>query len=241
MDEPKGRKRSLTDEQLRQELESHTQAEIAAKYGISAAAVSKRVKRLQVGTVAAVVAPQEARRFVSRTIDAMEELARSLERANLLSDACDEWLRDAKRPDRYSIGPRAEEVQVTYLTPNDQGNLVKEKASLAELLARVEERWEVDRTQTRTVDPRDLILRTASETRQIVSTAADLAQKLLIVRAMETFRQVTLEEIAKESPPVAQRIAEAVRRSILLHNALGGPAALPAGHAAGDGSGAREG
>jgi hypothetical protein len=88
------------------------------------------------------------------------ELDRCFERVNLLFDACDRWLRDPEHPERYDIGPRAEELKVTYA--DDSGH--RHKATLAELLERVE--GETGRgvvmVETKHADPRDLLLKTAA-------------------------------------------------------------------------------
>jgi hypothetical protein len=229
---PQGLIRQFSDEELRADLEAGLKPpQIAQKYGVSRQAVYKRVNQLQLTTTAAAVAPQESRRFVGAQLDAMTQLLHSLGRVNLLMDACDEWLRDAERPEKYDIGARSDEVMVTYLTYSDNGNPVKKKARLSQLLLKIERELhgvhEIDRAESRHADPRELILKTAQEARQTVGAAAELARMLADMRAMEVFREALLTEIAKVSPDVAERIAEAVRRSIVFHAAFAGPGAPP--------------
>lgn len=232
---PIGVNRRFTDEQLRVDIQAGMKAaDIARKYAVSPAAVSKRVKQLGLTTLTAAVQPFEARRHVRQSIDAMEQVGRNLEKANLLMDACDEWLRDADDPSKYDIGARSEEIDVTYevevSTP--QGFRVeKRKKPLTFLMDQLEGRdedgarfigWKYG--EAKRADPRDLILKTAQETRGNLSLAADLARTLADIRVMHTFREVTLQEIAKVAPEVAVNIAEAVRRSIVLQGLLdGGP------------------
>lgn len=236
---------TLTDAQLRDEMETGLKpAQIAAKYGISRQAVCQRVKKIQLTTTAlATVAPVESRQYVAHQLDAMEELVASLSRVKLLMDACDAWLRDAQDRSRYDIGARSSEVVVTYWDVDyngDEPRPKKCKASLAELLARVDgsdvkarkadrKYFDVDRAETKISDPRELILKTAQEVRQTIGAAADLARMLADARAMEALRESILTEIAKVSPDVAERIAQAVRRILVLHAASSGPDALPAG------------
>lgn len=227
---------TLTDELLRDEIGSGLKpAQIARKYSISRQAVSARVKRMQLSTTGlAVVAPDESRDFVNRQLDAMEELTRSFGHVKLLSEACDRWLRDAKDPERYDIGPRGEEVMVTYWELSDGSDssdgsddgpqIVKAKASLQELIARVEKHGLCTvRSETKIADPRHLILSTAQEIRQTVQLGVQLAQMLADARAMESFRAALLAEIAKVDPEIAKAVAEAVRRFLILRAAADGP------------------
>jgi hypothetical protein len=217
----------FTDAELRSCLdEGMRPSAIADRFGVSRAAVSKRLTRLEVSTTAATVAPEESRRYVSRTIDAMEELARCLHRVNQLQDACDDWLRDAEDPSHYDVGPRAHEVDVTYTDYSGEKPVTRKKP-LDELLALAGERFAVEKSEHRHADPRELILRTVAEARQIVSTCAELAKLLATAKRMEGFQQAVLVEIGKESPEVAGRIADAVRRSLMVSDAFRGPDALP--------------
>jgi hypothetical protein len=116
-------------------------------------------------------------------LEVMGELRRCLERINLLFDACDRWLRDADDPTRYDIGPRAEELRVTYEEERPDGRTVKRKATLAELLAEVNGS---DRSPARTVtmvetkqaDPRELVLKTAARLQPQIELLARLIGEL---------------------------------------------------------------
>lgn len=100
----------------------------------------------------------------AHALDVMTELHRCFERVTLLFDACDRWLRDADDPTRYDIGPRADDVQVTYQDVGTDGKPVRRKAALSTLLSRLEaggvvvERWE-----SKYADPRDLLIKTAAQ------------------------------------------------------------------------------
>lgn len=99
----------------------------------------------------------------TRALDTMAELRRCLERTNLLFDACDRWLRDADDPSRYDLGPRADDLAVTYTAPGPDGRPARRKALLSELVERVEESGRrVVMVETRRADPRELVLKTAS-------------------------------------------------------------------------------
>jgi predicted transcriptional regulator len=216
-----GRERKFSDAQLREDLIAGLKpAQIAQKWGVSASAVSQRIKKLEASTASAV-APHESRRFASSTIDAMEQLSRNLRVANKLQSACDEWLTDADDPEKYDIGPRADEVKVTY--QQVQGDkVVKVKRALSELIhdSLV---TAPDLVEVKHADPRELILKTAAEARQTISLCADLAKMLADIRGMQTFRELILLEIENADPDIADRIREGVRRSLSLQGVLDAP------------------
>lgn len=114
-------------------------------------------------------------------IDVMVELERCFERVNLLFDACDRWLRDPADPSRYDIGPRAEEIQVIYVEPQEGGLPVRRKSSLAELLERIEGAKPgrtVMMVEAKHADPRDLVLKTAGRLQPQIELLAKLLGEL---------------------------------------------------------------
>ncbi len=113
----------------------------------------------------------------AHALDVMAELQRCFERVNLLFDACDRYLRDPDDPARYDVGPRSEDVTVTYTEPGEDGKPVRRKAHLSTLLARAEQgsAFVVDRAETKVADPRELVLKAAAQ----LTTQVQLLAKLL--------------------------------------------------------------
>ena len=112
-------------------------------------------------------------------LDVMAELRRCFERVNLLFDACDRWLRDPADPSRYDIGPRAEELMVTYQEAGAEGRPVMRKAPLSRLLAKVEGQvLGVVMVETKHADPRDLVLKAADRLRHQSELLARLIGEL---------------------------------------------------------------
>jgi len=231
---PKGRVRKFTDEQLRADLQARlTPAEIARKYEVTPAAVSLRVKQLNLTTVSASVAPAESERFVSNKNDAISQLTLGLGRVNLLMDACDRWLKDPRDSERYDVGARAEEVEVTYEVeiPTATGMQVqKRKKRLTELMACLDG-YDEDGArfcgwkhgETKRADPRELILKTVQESRQTVGAMTELAKLLADMRAMQEWREVVLNAIARKHPDVRDEIIAEIRSSLVLRGLLEGP------------------
>ncbi len=124
------------------------------------------------------VADQEAAADAA-AVDVMAELHRCLVRVNLLFDACDRWLRDPDNPEQYDVGPRAEDVTVTYWAPGPTGRPIRKKAKLSRLLARLEDAGtDVDHGETRHADPRDLLLKTADRLQASLELLARLTKQL---------------------------------------------------------------
>jgi hypothetical protein len=235
---PRGKARKFTDQQLRDALQAGiTPADFARQVGCSRQAVNLRVKQLELTTAAAAVAPLESQRFIRHNLGVMEQLSKNLVRANLLMDACDEWLRDAEDESRYNLEARSGEIDVTYKVEvrTDNGyRTLKRKKKLDELLGLLEGTDDdgarfvgVEKGEYKHADPRELILKTQAETRQTAGLIIEAMQRVTNARIMDEFRQACVEEIGKESPDCAQRIAERLQRAIVLHAAFAGPGALP--------------
>jgi len=152
---------------------------IAERFSVSAASLHRHKaehlpRRLEAAKSAADAADD---------LDVMDELRRCFERVNLLFDACDRWLRDADDPARYDIGPRAEELDVTYEELHGE-RTVRRKATLAELLAKVDSTGtaEAGRTvrmvETKHADPRELVLKTAGRLQPQIELLAKLIGEL---------------------------------------------------------------
>ena len=128
--------------------------ELAALYRVSEDALLRhRANHLP----ASMLKSQEAKDTL-HSIDVMQELQNCIERVNLLSDACDRWLRDPDDPSRYDVGPRAEDVKVSYEELSGE-RVIRKKAPLSELLAKIEGRFTTVTVETKHADPRELLLK----------------------------------------------------------------------------------
>ncbi len=125
-------------------------------------------------------AGEQDAREQAHALDVMEELQRCFNRVNLLFDACDRYLRDPDNPAQYDIGPRSEDVTVTYTEPGEDGKPVRRRARLSTLLAQVEQGSAsvVDRVETKVADPRELVLKAAAQLTAQVQLLAKLLGQL---------------------------------------------------------------
>ena len=79
----------------------------------------------------------EVERRTERGLNVMAERESMLRGVNKLFEACDDWLTDPEDPERYDLGPRAEELLVHYWQTGEDGERVRAKAPLSELLEQV--------------------------------------------------------------------------------------------------------
>lgn len=148
---------------------------IAAQWSVSKSALIRHRDRC--GTKAVQVLQQAEAVVRERTVRG--ELERLLHRCNLLFDACDEWLTDPSRPDKYTLAPRATEVSVVYQVPFGEV-MITQKASLAELLARMAGELGIRpvSVEHKHADPRKLVLDTAAQLTKQIELLAKLTGEL---------------------------------------------------------------
>lgn len=110
---------------------------------------------------------------IERASDVNKEVERGFSMTHKLLDACDEWLRDPDDPSRYNIGPRAEEIMVTFTERTPSGKEKRKKALLSELIEKIEnDDRKVLKVRIRHADPRTLFLKAVGALqRQIVILA----------------------------------------------------------------------
>jgi hypothetical protein len=151
-----------------------TNRRIATQHGVTESAI----RRHKDGHIPVAMVTAQQVKAEENALDVMKELKRCFTRVNLLFDACDDWLRDADDPTRYNIGPRAEELMVTYLVMV-AGKPMRKKAPLSQLLDRLEENGtDVHGWESKRADPRDLVLKTADRLRQQTELLAKLLGEL---------------------------------------------------------------
>jgi len=186
---------------------------IAKRTGLSAAALLRHKPHI----------PQELMRleYVKRLANAdsvLETLRIHGERLQLMSDACDRYLRDPADLTRYDVGPRAHDIEVVYEEgPDDDGEEggagrrpERKKALLSDLLHKVEGggmpvyeiRWKIS-------DPRDLALKTANTIGSQLELIARLSGELLAAKtAVQVNTQIINE--APKAPPGFEEILKAL-------------------------------
>lgn len=206
-------------EEIRKDIVSGTMpyVNIAKKYGVSYAAV-RRFIASQLPSLAAE--SQKMREWDADRI--VQELEQTIEYAQKLLDACDEWLTDPDSPDRYTLVPRAHEVEIVYYEQSGEDDRpVKKKASLQELLDELKEggvsafdaRWKV-------ADPRRLLLdavgRLGAQIEVIAKTRGEIKDVTYTIAHSEVwlnFQTLILQEL-KDYPEAREQLAARLRASL---------------------------
>lgn len=131
---------------------------IAERFSVSIGSLSRHKADHLPGTLVHAMKVQQE----DEAIDTMAELRRCFRRITKLFDACDAWLTDPDDPTRYTLEPRADEVDVIYIEQGDDGKPVRHKARLSTLLTQLDGKT-VSRWETKHADPRELVLKTAAQ------------------------------------------------------------------------------
>jgi hypothetical protein len=147
------------------------------------ARVVKERERKQEALVAEVV-EQTEQAAERRQIDISEQIDNLFTKANLMLDATHAWLQDPDNTDRYDLGPRAEEITVTYedrIEEEKRTTYRRGKAKLSELLAeamgdRDDRSW--TKIEVKHADPRNLHLQSIAQLKAIVELLAKLRGEL---------------------------------------------------------------
>jgi hypothetical protein len=148
----------------------------------------------------------------ARALDLLAELNRAFVRVRKLLDACDRWLSDPDEPDRYDLGPRADELLVHYTAAGPNGIPIRAKAPLSTLLARAarcsagpgaaDPSLFVDRVEFRRADPRELVLKAARRLEAELQLVARLVDRFAASDPDGDDEPLTGDEIAAMWRPV---------------------------------------
>jgi len=154
---------------------------IADRHGLSHQAL---IRHKADHLLAEIVAAWQAERQANG-LELASELRGWMDTIGKLLRACDEWLTDPDDPTRYDLNPRAYELRVQYevreMTPRGQIITHRRKATLAELLRRVEEAKDgltVTLVESKIADPRKLVLDTTKTLEGHLRLVAEIAGKV---------------------------------------------------------------
>jgi hypothetical protein len=196
---------------------------IALRFGISVSAVFRHRKAhvaksllksreaQEAANAAELVREAEAVQVAEngRARDVMVELERCFCRANLLFEACDKWLRDPDDPTQYDLSPRAEDVWITLIEPAENGNPpIRRKKRLSVLLEEINGAVPgyVTLVETKTADPRKLVLSAIGELRELTGLQLKIFETLNNVRTIGEFQKEVVDSIGQASPEIRENI-----------------------------------
>ncbi|MDR1306027.1 MAG: hypothetical protein LBK74_00445 [Treponema sp.] len=143
---------------------------IAERYGIPVTCISTYLNKKLIAQAASVLADDGGEKGTA-LLTRIESVVKRMQR---LYDACDEYLRDPSRPDRYDLGPRAWEIEVSYRFPDPKNpkKLTAGRDTLNNLLMRLEERK---------IHPTGIRFRHADPRKLIIDTAGTLTKQLELI------------------------------------------------------------
>ncbi len=184
----------LTDDKLADLLKSGVrQITIANTYGLSRSAVSQRVRKLGLRTVA-VVSDKAAQHIVTQNIQAVDQLHK-------INTVCNRLL-DEVTGETYIIDELTHAVEgvLEAHKAGDVGQIVEVLKGLIDKVTR-------DRT---------FALKACGEIREQLKLLAVTYQTMYSAQAMADFKKAVIEEINVESPEVKRRIVERLSRRRLM-------------------------
>jgi hypothetical protein len=186
-------KNLIDDEQLLQLIrDGHTVTEAALKIGVCKAAVSRRLKKLNVA-ISRNVTIRAAHKIVDREINALDQLQKINRDANELLELLMRWNRGE------DDALRVLESQVRKIKIRGQ---------------------EEEITDYRFKDPRDLALKAMQEIRGQLRLQLEIFQALFDMRAVQQFQAEVLEVIGSVSTEARDEIIRRLTERSALRSAL---------------------
>lgn len=113
----------------------------------------------------------------------IKQVNAQIELVHKLIKACDEWLTDPEDPDKYYLGPRGTEIDITYQeVDKDTGRIlpIQRKATLQEIMQAIEsEGYIVKGVKFNHADPRELLLKSIGKLEGTVKMINESSQRLI--------------------------------------------------------------
>ena len=156
-------------------LDGATIVSIENLYGISRNTLLRHKKECMGAMLMEV---KESKKLVGDSL--VKQVEADIVLVHKLVKACDEWLTDPDDPTKYFLGPRGQEIDITYQeTDPETGRLDKimKKASLQEMMHAIESEGIVIRNiTTKQADPRELLLKAIGKLEGIVKMILETTQ-----------------------------------------------------------------
>lgn len=198
--------------------EGYSYEQIASLLGLREAAVEAAAAHLLSSNGNA---PHElVQKVAQKEGAAIEQLKRLLDTLNRYLEACEECLTDPEDPSRFTLDPAPHDVSVIY-TVLVGPRVMRRRAKLSHLLSLlpVEDADGAPITGSRsaevhTADPRELILKTSAELRQLLDSALKWHTTLIQHQKEAALHDAIVREIEDADPYVAQKIRDAVQRAV---------------------------
>lgn len=214
----------VTDREILDAMEEGLSIQaMCRKFGVNYNSIWKRVKKLRINAGGALLAGGQSQKFIQHNIDVIARLSESMDKVIKLQSACDEWLTDPNNPEKYDIGPRSNELAVICELKGGAGKSKKVKKTLSELVDLVENGLNVQviNVENKSADPRELILATVREARQVISAMTDLARMVAEVNSMQDFKDAMIQAIRDADVETAEKVIQSIQSSGVLPGSIG--------------------
>lgn len=159
--------------------------EIGKKYGFSKSVVTQYVRR----SLSKEVMKAEYERELRSGESVLDEINSNMRYLRKMLRACDAYLQDPDNPEKYYLGPRSEEIDVSYLDLSDEEHPIRRKKKLQELLDEASSGKEILSVDYKYKDPRQLLLNTTDSINK---------QTELLARIMGQIKDITVNVIHTE-------------------------------------------
>lgn len=174
--------------------EKLSQSAAARKLGVTRQAVSQRLQELRGKTTRAVVA-KKVEECVDQKLDAVAQLQKINEHANELLDLCMAW----SRGDDEALQILESQRKIRKVRIGDE---------------------EIDVTEFRFKDPRELALKSMSEIRGQLKLQLEIFQALYDLRAAQEFQQEVLQAIGEVDADIRSKIIHRLNEKRAIRSAV---------------------
>jgi predicted transcriptional regulator len=171
-----------------------SQAAAARQLGVSRQAVSKRLQELR-GKTTRVLCVKKVEQAVDSRLDAVEQLQKINEYANELLELCMAW-------------GRGDDVALQIL----ESQRTTRKVRIG--------KEEIDVTEFKFKDPRELALKAMAEIRGQLKLQLDIFQALYDLKAAQEFQEEVLQAIGEVSPDVRSQIIHRLNQRRAVRSAV---------------------
>jgi hypothetical protein len=186
-----------------------SQRNVAKQYGLTLSAIHRYLETRLKDVAARAV----TERTLTDGNSVLTEIEKIMHRMRLLYDACHEYLQDPKNPDKYFLGPHAEEVDIAYKTYDEDGKVTDSKtATLDAILKEIGTGKRIESIRYRYSDPRKLIIETADalgRQLELISKIQGLVQDVSInISRIESWSdiKVAIFDVTKDSPEIREAL-----------------------------------
>lgn len=189
-----GRRWSVEQHPQREEIEleliqGDSFRDVSGRYGISKSALQRYINTRFVNLAAEAMKERQ----LDHGQAIIERIHNLIKRLEKLVNAADDWLTDPNDPEKYTLHPRADEVEVVYYTYDGEGKPIRHKKKLQELINQIEGTGkETAGLQWKNADIRTLLPRTADSLHRQLDLVAKILGEVKEREAGDTYNFVQI-------------------------------------------------